>query len=400
MNNGGNLQVLKGKVVIVGVSASISIYRTLDTIRDLRRRGADVIVGMTEEAQGMIDPRLFEWASERPVITEITGKVEHVELFLHRGKEVILLICPATYNMIGKMASGIADDVVSLFFSFAIGNHNPIVVCPVMHESMMSSEVNRKNMSFLESIGVTILPPILEEEKAKISRSDKVTDFILRASGNQILGNSRVLIVGGRGEEAIDPVRVITNRSTGLTGLSLARFAFIYGSPRTVLVGNSDYPVPDYVEYYGAHTMDEYSKTVKKLLESEKFDIVINSASLPDFMVDEPSDLKLDSRKNQKIMLKSQPKLNVLIRKMYKEKFVTFKLEGIENPKNWRGILETHMSDYVVYNSFSGKSRPYGEVMNHYYFIDRNGVHDMGTIPKEEMAMKMFVKVMEDQSER
>jgi len=396
MNEEKSEKRLKGKTVVVGVCASISIYRTLDIMRDLQREGADILVGMTNEAMTMIDPRLFEWASGKPVITDITGRVEHVELFLHREKEVTLLICPATYNMIGKMANGIADDVVSLFFSFAVGNGNPVIVCPVMHDAMMSGGVNRRNLSVLDSLGVLILPPILEDEKAKISGSNKVVDFVLKANADLILRDKNVLIIGGRGEEPIDPVRMITNRGTGLTGLFLSRYAFIYGSSHVVYVGNSDYSLPDYVEFHEAHTMEEYSKSVREILDKEKFEIVINSASLPDFTVRNKSRMKLDSKKKQQIDLEVIPKLNKLIVEKHHGKFVTFKLEGSEKPDDWKEILDGNFSDYVIYNSFSEKTQPYGEVLNHYYFIDTKGPHDMGLISKETMARKVFSMIKED----
>lgn len=382
---------LKDKTVILGVCASISIYRTLDVVRDLRREGANVIVGMTNEAQEMIDPRLFAWASGNTVVTEISGNVEHVELFLHKEKERMLLVCPTTYNAVGKMANGIADDVVSLFFSFALGNNNPVVICPVMHEAMMSNKINSNNLATLKSAGAIIMPPLIEEEKAKISQSSKIIDFVKLAFFRTLLNGTRTLIIGGRGDEPIDPVRVITNRGTGLTGYYLSRYAFIFGSSHVVYVGNSDYEIPDYVEFHEAHTLDEYFDSVRKILDSERFDIVINSASLPDFSVSKPSKVKLDSDSDWKIELKKERKLNRLIREKHKGKFVTFKLEGSEIPRNWKKLLSSQGSDYIVYNSFSEKHDPYGRVQNHYFLIDANGPSDIGHITKQEMVMKLFL---------
>jgi phosphopantothenoylcysteine decarboxylase/phosphopantothenate--cysteine ligase len=387
---------LKDKTVILGVCASISIYRTLDVIRDLRREGANVIVGMTEEAQEMIDPRLFEWASGNTVVTEITGNVEHVELFLHKENERTLLVCPATYNAVGKMANGIADDVVSLFFSFALGNNNPIVVCPVMHEAMMSNKINSNNLSSLESAGAIIMPPLLEDEKAKISQSGKIIDFVKLSFFRTLLNGARTLIIGGRGDEPIDPVRVITNRGTGLTGSYLSRYAFIFGSSRVVYVGNSDYEMPDYVDFHEAHTLHDYFDSVKKILESERFDIVINSASLPDFSVSKPSKVKLGSNSDWKIELKKEQKLNQLIREKHKGKFVTFKLEGSEIPRNANKLLKGQAGDCIVYNSYSEKHDPYGQVQNHYFLIDAKGLNDIGNITKEEMVRKLFIYIKQN----
>ena len=143
--------MLNGKTVVVGTGASISIYRVPDLVRDLRREGADVVVIMTANSQELINPEVMRWASENQVITKITGKIEHISLFQTDPKNTAFLVSPASYDLIGKMANGISDDPVSLSFSFAHGNGNPVVIAPAMHKAMMTNPINADNLRKLQS---------------------------------------------------------------------------------------------------------------------------------------------------------------------------------------------------------------------------------------------------------
>lgn len=378
---------LSGKRVVVGVSASISIYRVPDIIRDLRREGAEVIVGMSREAAEMINPSVFQWASGNEVVSRISGNIEHITLFENR--ETILLVCPASYNFTGKASNGISDDVPSLFFSFALGHGNPVIVSPVMHEGMMVNPINRKNLERLEEVGVTIIPPRVEAEKAKISESENIVDFVSRKAGKGLLSSRKILIIGGRGEEKIDPVRKITNSGTGFTARWLMKNAFRLGSDEIFFVGNSLWPIPDYVKHREAHTFEEFREETEYLLRTVNFDAVINAASLPDFKVENKSDEKIGSSSSLELHLTPVEKLNRIIREHYEGTLVVFKLEQKFDEEKTRKNFSGMDPDVVVFNPYSGNV-PFGEVENDYIFMQKSGVVQMKGLTKPQMTLELL----------
>ncbi len=381
---------LNGKRVIIGVTASISIYRVPDIIRDLRREGAEVIAGMSKEACEMMSPEVFRWATGNPVVTNITGDIEHVSLFEEKAGETMLIVCPASYNFVGKAASGISDDVPSLFFSFALGNGNPIVIAPVMHEGMMVNPINRQNLEKLGNLGVSILPPRVESGKAKISESDKIVDYVSRSFSGDLLAGKDILVIGGRGEESIDPVRKITNSGTGVTAGWLIKNSFRLGARKLVFIGNSSEVIPDYATHKEAATFDEFRNATQKTLRTQKFDLVVNVASLPDFSVGDQFTEKIDSSVPLELHLKPQEKLNNLIRADHKGTLVVFKLSEQKNIEETRKNFEKCEPEIIIFNSYSDRSMPFGSVKNNYTAIRKDEVIEMGELSKPEMTLELL----------
>ncbi len=381
---------LKGKRVVIAITASISIYRIPDIIRDLRREGADVIAGMSREACEMISPDVIKWATGNEVITRITGDIEHVSIFEEKSKDTMLLVCPASYNFIGKAVSGISDDVPSLFFSFALGNGNQIVVSPVMHEGMMVNPINQRNLESLVEVGVHIIPPKMESGKAKISDSDKIIDYVARTFSKSQLSGRDILVIGGRGEENLDPVRKITNSGTGLTALWFIRNSFRAGADRITFVGNSSESVPDYAEHISAFSFGDFRKATEELLQKGKFDLVINVASLPDFIVENKFSEKIDSSVPLELHLKPQEKLNNIIRKRHKGTLVVFKLSEKKDIGETISNFEQSSPDLIVFNPYSEKILPFGTVKNEYTAIRKDEVIEMGKLSKPEMTLALI----------
>lgn len=381
---------LAGKTVVVAATASISIYRLPDIIRDLRREGASVIVGMSREATELISPEVLKWASENEVITKITGEIEHISRFIGQPENTLMLACPASYNFIGKAASGISDDVPSLFFSFALGNGNPVVISPVMHEGMMVNPINASNLKKLEDAGVSIIPPRIEEQKAKISENEKILDYVSRAFSGHFLKNMSVLVIGGKGEEKIDPVRNITNSGTGLTASWLLRNSFRLGAKKITFVGNSQYVIPDYVDYHPAKFMEEYEGVVAGILKKERFDVVINVASLSDFELKEKFREKLDSSAEVALHLSPRKKLNHRIREHHKGFLVVFKLSKETGIQQIRDGFSDVNPDLIIFNPYTEKSVPFGTTRNAYTAIFRESEERLGVLAKPEMTMQIM----------
>ncbi|MEM0158698.1 MAG: flavoprotein [Thermoplasmataceae archaeon] len=379
---------LSGKRVIVGATASISVYRLPDIIREIRREGAEVIVGASEESLELIGEKVLHWASENRVVNKISGDIEHINLFMGRSEDTALLIAPATYNFIGKAASGIADDVPSLFFSFAFGNGNPVIVVPVMHEAMFSNSIFSRNLDKLRSAGVSIVPPHIAAGKAKISEPELVVDYVCRSLGKHPLAGKRSLVIGGSGSEPIDPVRSISNASTGFTGVWFTRNLFREGADDICYVGNSMFPLPGYVRFLKASTMDEFRDRTLLALSEMPPDVVICPAALPDFRPEKSSSEKIDSGSDVKLTLKRNRKLLEDIRARYGGPLVSFKLG--DEPPSRKDIGE---NDFVVFNSYSSRSGPFGEVSNDYILITRDQEIKLGKLPKPKLTLEVIRKV-------
>ncbi|MCL4438906.1 MAG: bifunctional phosphopantothenoylcysteine decarboxylase/phosphopantothenate--cysteine ligase CoaBC [Candidatus Thermoplasmatota archaeon] len=395
-NNGG---FLSGFKILLAVTASISIYRVPDLIRDMRREGALVKVVASKEALDLVGKKVFQWASGEEVISDITGRIEHVSEFDGEADSIIFAVVPATHNFIGKAASGVADDAPSLFFSYAAGNGNPTVLSPTMHEAMFYNPIMRKNMDALEQIGISIIPPKLEDGKAKIEDNTVIEDYICRAARGHILIGKVILIIGGGTSEPVDAVRGISNNSTGLTAYWLARTAFRLGAEKVVYVGNCSMELPPYVHQIEATNTSEFEKFTLDSVRIYRPDAVFLPAALSDFKVSKITDGKMDSGSSHSIELKPRGKLVQKLRKSTKAFLVTFKLtesrirdsDKIEN-------LEK-ISDVVVINEIGSGQSPFGEGRKRYW-IHTGKEHKEMNLTKEELSQSLLEYVASGLEER
>lgn len=383
--------MLRGKNVVLAVTASISLYRVPDLVRDLRREGAEVRVGMSREAAELLSPKLLEWASGNHVVTEMTGKIEHITYFSGPANDTVLAVVPCTHNMIGKIASGISDDVPSAFYSFATGNGNPVVIAPAMHEGMFMNAANSRNLEFLQENGIAIIPPQIAEDKAKLSASNEIVDHVCRAFYGKRLTGKRVLIISGHTEEPIDPVRSVSNHGTGFTGYWLARIAFRLGSSTITYIGNSLEPLPSYVTHICAVTSLDMENAALKELEKD-YDIVLSPASISDFTLDRRSNEKLDSGKPASLKLTPRDKIVDSIRKKFNGILVPFSLTNLKDEREIRSKFLGSMPDLIVANSYSNGT-PFGSVSNDFSIISKENVRRTVAVSKPELALAVFEEV-------
>ncbi len=379
---------LRTRRVVIAINASISIYRIPDLARDLVREGAEVICAMSDSAQKLVSPEIFKWATGNPTVSEISGNIEHISLFRDR-KNTVLLIAPATYNVIGKIAAGISDSIPSLFFSYAFGHGCSVILAPAMHEDMLRNPMAVDNIKKLQSLGVKFVQPRVEDEKAKIQENNLMIDEIYRAFFGKLLEGKRFLIISGRSEESIDPVRVITNRSTGLTGYWFARNLYRMGAASVTLIGNSEYDLPAYVNHINAESSDLYYAETRNELRSENYDAIIVPAALSDFMVKE-SKTKLSGNTGYTLNLSPRAKLIDEIRKNYNGKIISYKLS--EEYKEIETIAE---NEYVVYNKIKPNGGNFGHSSADYTVYHRNDMQEIPGLNKEEVTWKLLIHVME-----
>lgn len=375
-------QLLNGKTILMIVGGSISSYRTPDIIRDMIREGATVRVILSHSASLMIGVQALEWASGNPVITELSGFMEHISLLEGNTEDISLLICPATYNMIGSMASGIASTPAETIFANALGNSIDITIVPAMHLEMYNNPILQDNISRLSTMGVKFVNPRMEDGKAKIMWSEEIIDTILRKKRT----GKTILIVSGRSTVDIDPVRSIANRSTGHTGIALARAAYREGYNRIVFVGNSEERIPLYCSYHPCINTDNFYKEVDKIMRESEFDLIVVPAALSDFII-KTSASKLSSSEESVIKLKPRKKLLDQIflsleHRIKKPVVVGFKLA------NRGSKFRAHPGMITVLNYI--ENNPFGSGEKQYVITKDNIELFSGTLDKEALAVKIL----------
>ena len=276
--------------VALGVTGSIAAVKTVELAHELRREGASVRAVMTESATGILHPWAVEFATEHDVVTEITGSVEHVALCGRDEWADVLLVAPSTANTVGKMASAIDDSTVTTCATTALGAGLPVVVAPAMHEPMYDHPGVLDAIERLESWGVSFVDPRVEEGKAKVASEEAIVLETARAVGDRPLVGEHVVVTSGATREAVDPVRVLTNRSSGKTGRAVARALYVAGADVTLVHPDGDVPYADVVDVESAAEMTDAVLSV-----AGDADALVSVAAISDYTV-ERAGAKIRSR--------------------------------------------------------------------------------------------------------
>ena len=362
---------LAGKTIVVAVTGSIAAVRAVDLIRDLIRRGAEVHCVMSSAAEQIVHPYALEYASCHPVVREITGKVEHVQFCGVGGAADLLLVAPATANTIGKMACGIDDTAVTTFATTALGSGKSVAVVPAMHEAMYRHPAVLKNLERLREMGVLLIDPRLEEGKAKIRDNASIVWEVERLLGPGDLAGKRIVITSGSNAEAIDPIRILTNRASGKTGTALALEVRRRGA-EVVLVHRFIQEIP--VRQVYAESAGEMLDAV--LAEVEKgCHALISAAAVADYTLDRQAE-KIKSGQDLTLHLTPTPKIIKKVREAYPDlKIVGFKAEtdlgDEELIRRAKESMQNADLDLVVANDVSRGGM--GTDDNRVIIIDRQG---------------------------
>ncbi|RLM59640.1 bifunctional phosphopantothenoylcysteine decarboxylase/phosphopantothenate--cysteine ligase CoaBC [Halobellus sp. Atlit-31R] len=300
--------MLDGVNVALGISGSIAAVKVVELAHELRRRGASVRGVMTESARGIIHPWAVEFATENDVVTEITGRVEHVELCGRDGWADVLLLAPATANTVGKIAGAVDDTPVTTCATTALGADVPVVVAPAMHEPMYDHPGVLDAIDRVESWGVDFVDPRIEEGKAKIATEAAIVTATARATTEQTLAGRRVVVTSGATAEEIDPVRVLTNRASGKTGRAVARACHVRGAEVTLVHDGGDVHYADTVTVESAAEMRDAVLAALDGDAAAPADVLVSAAAISDYTV-EPADRKLRSGDRRTLELEPTPKL-------------------------------------------------------------------------------------------
>lgn len=389
---------LSSKKIVLCVAGSVAAYKAIELARLLMRHGADVTCVTSDAVTKLVQPDYFKWATGNEVITKLTGELEHIRLADYNQSDLII-VYPATANTLGKLANGIDDTPISTILTVGFGSKIPILICLAMHESMYDNAAVKKNVKFLKN-KIEFITPQMIEGKAKISEPEDVLDYVLKKFGfSSILKNKKVLMTAGPTIEYIDPIRVITNLSSGKTGVLLASELISSGAKVTLIYGPGIEKAPSGVKLIKISTSKEMLEAVKKEM-SKKFDIVIMAAAVSDYTPENSSKNKLKSNKNKiKISLKKVPKIIDQIKKYQKDVFlVSFKAETNLSKNKLITISKKKMiescADMIVANDIGSSRYQMNPDNNEVLIIDSQKVISSGWIKKEKIA-KLIKKQIE-----
>ena len=347
--------LLEGKRIVLCVTGSIAAVETIRLSRELIRNGAEVQGVMSPASQTIIHPYALEYATGRKVITEITGAIEHVAYCGKRKQAYdLLLIAPCTANTIGKIAAGVDDTPVTTFATTAIGSHIPIIIVPAMHGSMFEHPIVQENIKKLESIGITFVMPRVEEGAAKIPDNEDIVINVERVLSDSPLKGKKILITSGPNFEPLDPIRVLTSRSTGRMGVELALESFRRGAEVTV-VHRSKTGMRGIRDVF-ADSANEMGEAVMGELK-KGYDIYISAAAISDFTV-VPAKDKISSKGPVTVELKPAKKILDRVRHEFPSLFiVAFKAETVDDKemiKRAADMMDRAQANMVVANRFGG----------------------------------------------
>ena len=385
---------LSGKKIVLCVAGSVAAYKAIELARLLMRHGADVRCVTSDAVTKLVQPDYFKWATGNEVITKLTGELEHIRLADYNQSDLII-VYPATANTLGKLANGIDDTPVSTVLTVGFGSKIPILMCLAMHASMYENAAVKKNIEFLRN-KIEFLAPQQIEGKAKATEPEDVLGYVLKKFGfSSILKNKKVLITAGPTIEHIDPIRIITNQSSGKTGILLASELISSGAKVTLVYGPGSEKPPKGAKIIKISTSNEIFNVVKKEM-SKKFDIVIMAAAISDYIPEKPSKNKIKSTKNKiKISLKKTPKIINFIKKYQKNVFlVGFKAEA-NISKNEMIILgkkkmNESNADMIIANDIGSVRYKKNPESNEIFIIDSDKVISSGWMKKEKIAK--FIK--------
>ncbi len=318
---------LTGKKIVLCITGSVAAYKAIELARLFMRHGANVTCVASKAATDLIKPSYFKWATGNEVITKLTGDLEHIKVADYKQSDLIV-VYPCTANTLGKLANGIDDTPISTILSVGFGSKIPIVISLAMHQAMYENPSVIKNIEFLKD-KVDFIAPQFVEDKAKAAEPEEVLDFVLKKFGtSQVLRGKKILITAGPTIEYIDPVRVITNQSTGKTGVLLASEFISAGSKVTLIYGPGTESPPKGSKIIRVETGAEMRNALRKEMR-QKFDIVILAAAASDYTPEKPSKTKIKSDLTRvDLKLKKVPKMIDEIKKIQKDVFlVGFKAE-------------------------------------------------------------------------
>ncbi|SEF40815.1 bifunctional phosphopantothenoylcysteine decarboxylase/phosphopantothenate--cysteine ligase CoaBC [Lachnospira multipara] len=393
--------MLTNKNVVIGVTGSIAAYKIANLASMLVKQHANVDVIMTENATNFINPIAFETLTSNKCIVDTFDRnfqfnVEHVSL---AKKADIFLVAPASANVIGKMAAGIADDMLT---TTLLAAKCPIYVAPAMNTNMYTNPIVQDNIAKLKGYGVHFITPATgrlacdDVGIGKLASEDVLMDNILReiAMPHDLEG-LKVVVTAGPTREKIDPVRYLSNNSTGKMGYAIAKVAMMRGANVTLISGPTSLDKPRFVDAIDVvSARDMYEAVVE---EAKDADIVIKAAAVADYRPDAVADEKIKKKDgDMSISLERTDDILASLGANKSDKLFLcgFSMETENLIENSRKKLDKKNLDMIVCNNLKVAGAGFGTDTNVVTFITKSDIKELPIMSKEEVASKLLDEIM------
>jgi phosphopantothenoylcysteine decarboxylase / phosphopantothenate---cysteine ligase len=389
--------MLKDQTIVLGITGGIAAYKAADLASKLTQAGAKVEVVMTQSAQKFITPLTLRNITRRPVVTDMFElaseySVEHVAL---AEAADVVVIAPATANTIARLAAGIADDMLG---TVVLATEAPVIVAPAMNDNMYKNSVTQKNVEKLKARGFTFIEPEMGRlasgkiGKGRLPETATIIEVIEKVLGkkNDLAGKCVVVTAGGT-QEPIDPVRLITNRSSGKMGYALAEAARDRGAQVTLISAPAALSPPDGVEIIKVKTVADLREAVLKAVK--KADVLIMAAAVSDFRVAKQSGQKI-KKQGGKLSLELVENEDFLLELPDNFIKVGFAAESENMVANAKKKLKEKRLDMIVANDITQSDAGFDVDTNRVTIIDKNGkVEDMPLMSKRDVAERILDRV-------
>lgn len=387
---------LKGKRILLGITGGIAAYKAAELVRLLVRAGADVRVAMTEAATRFVTPLTFQALSGQPVWSDlwdarVPDSMGHIEL--SRDRELIV-VAPASADFMAKVAHGLADDLLS---TLCAARRCPLMLAPAMNVEMWDNAATQRNLGLLRDDGVLVAGPAAGDQACgevgmgRMLEASEILAELQALFGPKRLAGRRVLVTAGPTEEPIDPVRLLTNTSSGKMGYAVARAAQEAGAEVTLVSGPVSLATPAGVARIDVRTAQEMFEAVKKRAAAS--DVFISVAAVADYKVKHPSTQKIKKANGASLTLElaENPDILAYVAGMKNGPFcVGF---AAESEKLAQHAMEKRAKKNIPLIAANLAQDAIGADTNSIVLYDAGGEHPLGKGPKLELARKLLEHV-------
>lgn len=391
--------MLKGKNVLLGVTGSISAYKIANLASALVKLHAHVDVILTRNGAEFITPVTFETLTKNRCLTDTFDRsdVSEVKHIAVAERADVMLIAPASANCIAKLAHGIADDMLSTTF---LAVRAPVLAAPAMNVNMFRNPAVQDNLKILESRGVTVIPPDSgmlacgAVGDGKLPSEQTLLDYILREIAKpKDMAGKKVLVTAGPTRESLDPVRFITNHSTGKMGYAVARQAMLRGADVTLVSGPVTIAPPPFVKVVNVQSAQEMFEAVAARYEG--MDAVIMTAAVADYTPAETKTEKIKKSGDGADLALSLKRTTDILQwlgahKKDGQRVCGFSMETENVLENSRAKLQKKNADMIAANSLKDTGSGFGTDTNHLTLITQSGVTDLPLLSKEQAADRLL----------
>lgn len=394
--------MLTGKTVLLGVSGSIAVYKICNLARMLTKLGADVQVAMTENSTNFVHPLTFETLTQHKCLIDTFDRnfeysVEHVSI---AKKADVVMIAPASANVIGKIANGIADDMLTTTVMACTCKK---IIAPAMNHNMLHNPIVQDNIEKLKKFGYEVVPTVngmlanRDTGDGKLPDEETLLEYIVREIAfEKDLQGKKILVTAGATRENIDPVRFITNHSSGKMGFAIARNAMLRGADVTVVAGHTDVKPPLFVDIVRTETAEDMFRAVTE--RQADFDIIIKSAAVADYTPVTTADNKIKkSDGDMSIPLKRTKDILKYLgeHKPDGQVICGFSMETENVIENSRRKLADKNCDMICANSLKTDGAGFGTDTNIVTLITPDNTEQLEIMSKSEVAGIILTRLKE-----